>query len=60
MDPFLDEIPEFNRRRLEVMQERLKENCVTISRDIEAVTFLPRLILIGTMNLCPRHDQKRH
>ncbi len=59
---FLDELPEFNRRTLEVLRQPLEENCVTISRAIGSVTFPANLILLAAMNPCPcgyRGDPKR-
>ncbi len=59
---FLDELPEFNRRTLEVMRQPLEENCVTISRAMGSVTFPARLMLVAAMNPCPcgyRGDPKR-
>ena len=47
---FLDELPEFNRRTLEVMRQPLEENCVTISRAMGSVTFPANLMLIAAMN----------
>lgn len=59
---FLDELPEFNRRTLEVMRQPLEENCVTISRAMGSVTFPANLMLVSAMNPCPcgyRGDPKR-
>ena len=59
---FLDELPEFNRRTLEVMRQPLEEACVTISRAIGSVTFQANLMLVAAMNPCPcgfRGDPKR-
>src|SRR6202043_922941 len=36
---FLDELPEFNRRSLEVLRQPLEENRVTISRAMGSLTF---------------------
>jgi magnesium chelatase family protein len=60
---FLDELPEFNRRTLEVMRQPLEENNVTISRAMGSVTFPANLQLIAAMNPCPcgyRGDPKRN
>ena len=59
---FLDELPEFNRRTLEVMRQPLEEACVTISRAMGSVTFPANLMLVAAMNPCPcgfRGDPKR-
>lgn len=60
---FLDELPEFNRRTLEVMRQPLEENNVTISRAMGSVTFPANLMLVAAMNPCPcgyRGDPKRN
>lgn len=59
---FLDELPEFNRRTLEVLRQPLEEQCVTISRAMGSVTFPANLMLVSAMNPCPcgfRGDPKR-
>lgn len=59
---FLDELPEFNRRTLEVLRQPLEDHCVTISRAMASVTFPARLMLVAAMNPCPcgfRGDPRR-
>lgn len=59
---FLDELPEFNRRTLEVLRQPLEEHAVTISRAMGSVTFPANLMLVAAMNPCPcgfRGDPKR-
>ncbi len=50
---FLDELPEFNRRALEVLRQPLEEGRVTISRALNSTTFPASFILVASMNPCP-------
>jgi magnesium chelatase family protein len=50
---FLDEMPEFSRRVLEVLRQPLEEGEVTIARAARTATFPARFVLIGAMNPCP-------
>ncbi len=50
---FLDEMPEFNRKTLEVLRQPLEEGSVTISRALRSTTFPAEFILIAAMNPCP-------
>jgi magnesium chelatase family protein len=50
---FLDEMPEFSRRVLEVLRQPLEEGCVRIARAARTVSFPARFMLIGAMNPCP-------
>ena len=58
----LDEMPEFNRKTLEVLRQPLGEGRVTISRAINSATFPADFILVAAMNPCPcgyRSDPRR-
>ena len=50
---FLDEMPEFSRRVLEVLRQPLEEGCVRIARAARTALFPARFMLIGAMNPCP-------
>ena len=50
---FLDELPEFDRRVLEVLREPLESGKVTISRAARQAEFPARFQLIAAMNPCP-------
>src|SRR5437762_829321 len=50
---FLDELPEFHRRSLEVLRQPLEQGNVTISRALCSTTFPARFVLVAAMNPCP-------
>jgi magnesium chelatase family protein len=50
---FLDEMPEFGMRVLEVLRQPLEDKLVTISRAQGSLTFPANFQLIGAMNPCP-------
>jgi magnesium chelatase family protein len=50
---FLDELPEFDRRVLEVLREPLETGSITISRAARQVDYPARFQLIAAMNPCP-------
>jgi magnesium chelatase family protein len=50
---FLDELPEFGTRVLEVMRQPLEDKVVTISRAHGSFTFPANFQLVGAMNPCP-------
>ncbi len=50
---FLDEMPEFNRRVLEVLRQPMEDKQVTISRAQGSLTFPANFTLIAAMNPCP-------
>lgn len=59
---FLDELPEFNRRTLEVMRQPLEDRVVTISRAMASTTFPANFMLVAALNPCPcgyRTDPRR-
>jgi magnesium chelatase family protein len=50
---FLDEMPEFDRRVLEVLRQPLEEGRVTIARAARSAVFPARFVLVAAMNPCP-------
>lgn len=59
---FLDELPEFDRRTLEVMRQPLEDRVVTISRALRSTTFPANFMLLAALNPCPcgfRTDPRR-
>lgn len=59
---FLDELPEFQRRVLEVMRQPLEEGRITISRAQSTASYPARFMLVASMNPCPcghLNDPKR-
>lgn len=50
---FLDELPEFSRRVLEVLRQPLEDKLVTISRANGSIVFPTNFLCIAAMNPCP-------
>jgi len=50
---FLDELPEFNRRTLEVLRQPLEDGHVTIARALTSTTFPANFMLLVALNPCP-------
>jgi magnesium chelatase family protein len=50
---FLDELPEFGTRVLEVMRQPMEDKVVTISRVKGSLTFSANFQLVAAMNPCP-------
>ena len=50
---FLDELPEFGMRVLEVLRQPMEDKVVTISRAKGSLTFPANFQMIGAMNPCP-------
>ena len=59
---FLDEMPEFSRRVLDVLRQPLEEGRITVARAARSVNFPARFVLVAAMNPCPcgyRGDPQR-
>lgn len=50
---FLDELPEFSKKTLEVLREPLEDRCITVARIHATLTFPSSMMLIAAMNPCP-------
>ena len=50
---FLDELPEFAQKTLEVLRQPLEDKTVTIARAKGELTFPANFMLIGALNPCP-------
>ena len=50
---FLDEMPEFDRRTLEVLRQPLESGTMVVARAARTVAFPARFVLVGAMNPCP-------
>jgi magnesium chelatase family protein len=50
---FLDELPEFSRRALEVLRQPIEQGHVRIARAARTVSFPARFMLVAAMNPCP-------
>ena len=50
---FLDELPEFDKRALEILRQPLEDRMVTISRASGTLTYPCNFMLLASMNPCP-------
>lgn len=50
---FLDEMPEFSRRSLEVLRQPLEDKCIQLSRVRGTCVFPANFMLVAAMNPCP-------
>ncbi len=50
---FFDEFPEFPRSVLEALRQPLEDQCVTIARVEQAITYPAAPLFIGSLNPCP-------
>ena len=56
---FLDELPEFNRRTLEVLRQPLEDGTVTIARALNSTTFPANFMLIAALESLPLRLSQR-
>ena len=50
---FLDEMPEFSRKSLEILRQPMEEHKITISRSQGSYEFPAHFLLLAAMNPCP-------
>ena len=50
---FLDEMPEFDRRALDVLRQPVEEGSIHIARVARTVVFPAKFVLVAAMNPCP-------
>ena len=50
---FLDELPEFQKRTLEILRQPMEDRVVTISRAGGTLTYPSNFMLLASMNPCP-------
>lgn len=50
---FLDELPEFSRKALEMLRQPLEDRIITVSRVSSTVTYPADFTFVAAMNLCP-------
>jgi len=50
---FLDELPEFSRRALEVLRQPVEHGTIAIARAARTAVFPARFMLVAAMNPCP-------
>jgi magnesium chelatase family protein len=50
---FLDELPEFSRRALEVLRQPIEHGMITIARAARTAVFPAAFMLVAAMNPCP-------
>lgn len=50
---FLDEMPEFSKRALEVLRQPMEDGEITVARNRQSATYPARFMLVAAMNPCP-------
>ncbi|SMP47137.1 YifB family Mg chelatase-like AAA ATPase [Anoxynatronum buryatiense] len=50
---FLDELPEFDKRSMEILRQPLEDGCVVVSRSAGSFSFPSEFMLVAAMNPCP-------
>ena len=50
---FLDELPEFQRKTIDMLREPLEEKCINITRAVGSFDYPADIMLVAAMNPCP-------
>lgn len=50
---FLDELPEYDRKTIEVLRQPMEDSVINVARNMQTVTYPANFNLVASMNPCP-------
>lgn len=50
---FLDELPEYDRKTIEVLRQPMEDGVINVARNLQTVTYPANFNLVASMNPCP-------